>query len=1169
MVNELKQPHPSSAFIMGEQTQKVRQYAIPQSIILSEDPALNRSDQITATAVPKFASFKPKPLSQSSSGGPKGSRDIEEEQKNVLNGSISRRYHSSVGEGQDVHRQSCTEQQDRGGGLTTPPVAPSQVIARAEKDHSNVFQVDRNGDPQNLTYGSLHRSAIPRYRRSGSGDVIGCRIAKIDQRRSTEKKLLLVGYCNDHGTKRDKNALLDAAHSKTRKLRIRSDQVEDTTFTGSAAYVPLRSHRAESRKIGEGRGEADTPSSSDDRKRRHRPFKSRVKDYKASDGDELYLSSKSSGSDYEDGWPQAESGQARNRRAEILKRVEADPSNCDPWLELIDYQESSIRDASWTQPSSMTLAERRSNAEVKLSMYEDALNRSNSIESKEKLVLGMMEEASKIWNVEAVSSKWQDILRTIPGSLSLWTRYLDFRQTAFAQFRYEEIRASFIVSLTSLQNSQKDPTISKTERGTIHNIEVYVIFRLTSFMREAGFCERAVATWQALLEYEIYRPSRFPNYQSDILGGLEPTMLSSFEEFWESEVPRIGDEGAMGWANFDMRQGELPNAAINQRGSLDLSDDVFVSWAALERQKTLQSRHPARTLDDVAENDPYRVVLFSDVRDVLECLPTSSLNPSLLIAGWLAFCHLPPWTQESGVHVSRLWYRDQFYHTETPSQGSSSRARSDPKSPEWPPGWRDISDIPDHYNAEASICHFQISPIDHEPCPESLFSTQVRWFSAFDSTSYKHASQDGSPLQVDVIRRTINNLVEANVENDSLAEYFLAFEFRFFPGAVRKTAKNLIRRRPENLRLYNAYACIEYLLLNISRAEDVIVSAINSSRNLTETSQHDAIYLWRTWVWELVSSGRAKEALERLVAYPDQQINKDGSGHEQDVTENLEVRPAMLLRTQQAISTSRDSFFSLARPLHTFISCDLLILLAYLSNSASLSSALTAFEASLAVLDTRFPSTSPTHELLHQSFVRLLYHHATHAPLFKPADIRERLAASIALFPHNTILLSIYAWNETRFRIDNRVRTIINDVILESTNGDRRTGERGSIIPHFYSLRTEFNRSLMAGSNGNTIRNTFEKAVNDHAAEHCVGLWRLYVLFEKSSGERRKARAVWWRGVQACPWAKALWMMGFQELRDEMSTQELKGLYEMMVEKELRLHVDLIELLENKARTCT
>ena len=199
---------------------------------------------------------------------------------------------------------------------------------------------------------------------------------------------------------------------------------------------------------------------------------------------------------------------------------------------------------------------------------------------------------------------------------------------------------------------------------------------------------------------------------------------------------------------------------------------------------------------------------------------------------------------------------------------------------------------------------------------------------------------------------------------------------------------------------------------------------------------------------------------------------------------------------------------------------------------------------------------------MHQSFARLLYHHATHVPLFKPGFIRESLSTSITLFPHNTILLSIYSWNETRFRIDDRVRTIIKDVVLKSSMDDRREHGRDSVIPHFFSLFTELNRSPVSGSNKYTIRNAFERAVSDPAGAHCAGLWKTYIIFEKTRGDMKKARAIWWRAVQACPWVKELWMMGFREMRNEMNSEELKGLYEIMVEKDLRMHVDLIDLLD-------
>ncbi|KAG7010008.1 DNA repair and recombination protein [Physcia stellaris] len=900
----------------------------------------------------------------------------------------------------------------------------------------------------------------------------------------------------------------------------------------AAAYVPLRPAKARNTTQGE-RGYRVKSPSSDDQRQRHRSLHGRL----GNDGNSSY-GSESSTSDYEDDWPQSAAESPQNKRVELLKIVENDPSNCDAWLKLIDYQDVLIRMGSGSQNLALTRAERQSNAAVKISMYEKALSKAVTMESKETLVIGMMEEGSTIWDSKTLSSKWQGALQTLPGSSRLWTKYLDFRQTDFSNFRYEETRASYIECFLLLRNAEKLPKLTATERYNIQAIYVHVVLRLTLFSREAGYPERAVATWQALLEYEIYRPSSFLTQRMASENDHEKALLTSFEIFWESEVPRIGDDGALGWASFEAGSGAPPQPTIDANTSLASKPDKFGSWANLERQRALDSRVSARTIDDVEENDPYRIVLFSDVRDVLENYPTSLLDRSLLIAGWLAFCHLPPWTRDGESQGTMVLDSAKQFEAH-----------------------RDTSKVYDHSGAEAAHRIFQVSPIDHELSSETLFSTKRDWISAFGTLPHRY-TMDNGPVKVGLLGRTLSALVEAGLGNDTLAEYLLALELQLSPDTVRRIAKKLIKNRPESLRLYNAYACIEYQTMNENRAQNVIVSAINNSRNLGESSQDDAIFLWRTWVWGTLGCRRPKEALERLLAYPDQQVHDNRSAHEMDVDEGLRVRPAVLLRARQALSASLDHFFSLARPVHSFIACDLLIILTYLSNSVSLSSALEAFTASLASLSSYFPSDSPAHELLHQSFAQLLYHHANHVPLFKPATIRETLTASVALFPHNTVLLSVYAWNETRFRVDDRVRTIINDVVLGSTMGDRRKEDKESVIPHYFSLHTELNRSLIAGSNSNTVRNTFEKAISDTAGAHCVGLWKSYVLFEMEEGDLKRARSVWWRGVQACPWAKELWMMGFQELRVGMRDEELKGLYGMMVEKELRMHVDLIELLE-------
>ena len=75
-------------------------------------------------------------------------------------------------------------------------------------------------------------------------------------------------------------------------------------------------------------------------------------------------------------------------------------------------------------------------------------------------------------------------------------------------------------------------------------------------------------------------------------------------------------------------------------------------------------------------------------------------------------------------------------------------------------------------------------------------------------------------------------------------------------------------------------------------------------------------------------------------------------------------------------------------------------------------------------------------------------------------------------------------------------------------------------------------------------------------------MWKLYFLFECERGGLQRARAVFYRAVRACPWAKELYLLAFERLGKEMSIRELKGVFEMVVEKELRVFVGLEEAFE-------
>ena len=271
---------------------------------------------------------------------------------------------------------------------------------------------------------------------------------------------------------------------------------------------------------------------------------------------------------------------------------------------------------------------------------------------------------------------------------------------------------------------------------------------------------------------------------------------------------------------------------------------------------------------------------------------------------------------------------------------------------------------------------------------------------------------------------------------------------------------------------------------------------------------------------------------------------------------------------------------------HAYLTMECLILLSYLTKDRDFHSALQTFETNTKLLSQRGDASTVSQELLHQSISRLMYHHTTHTHAFKPSDNRSLLAKSITQFPHNTIFLSLYAWNESRFRIHDRLRSVLDTVVLSPSSLSLSSAdtdiEDESIITHYFAIQTEMHRSAQSqdgtgssssNSNAHTIRAALERALQSRVGEHCPGLWKTYFHFEHGRGDLKRAKAVFHRAVKACPWVKELYLLPFKYLhrdsrgrgqKEGMSDAEVKGVYDSMVARELRVHVDLEEWMDEK-----
>ncbi len=75
-------------------------------------------------------------------------------------------------------------------------------------------------------------------------------------------------------------------------------------------------------------------------------------------------------------------------------------------------------------------------------------------------------------------------------------------------------------------------------------------------------------------------------------------------------------------------------------------------------------------------------------------------------------------------------------------------------------------------------------------------------------------------------------------------------------------------------------------------------------------------------------------------------------------------------------------------------------------------------------------------------------------------------------------------------------------------------------------------------------------------------LWIEYIRFCHGRKElRNKAKGAFHRAIAACPWSKALYMEAFGTLINDMSSSELKAVFQTITTKGLRVHVDMDEFI--------
>lgn len=1021
--------------------------------------------------VPKFASFRPKPKEISE---PAKSQDEPERNESSKLREKSEKHKISA-------RRDKTDRSERSSKDDSSRSAHDKRSHGSGKVQPKLYFIDRKGDPANLTYGSLYRFDVPPYRRYGYGNILGLDTdVKIDRDLSTDKAIVTSGPRSQR-----RERLLTSKRSKEIDGKLRLVKTETTSeIEKEADFIPVTKKRKREPGL-------DAPEDT-------------YHDIEGGNVDEMRFDSDI---ESESGTDSNETNEVTQKNSTLIQTTRSDPHNLQAWLELANHQEAMMR---LGRASELSDLDRRHLAEVRVSTYEEAIQKiGDNQNSQIKLHLGLMAEATRAWNETKLQKIWLEILATFPQSAELWLQYLDFVQGGFSGFKYEQCRVTFHRSLKALS----------TARLPLETV-LHILVRLTCLIRGTGYQELAVAIWQALLEFHLMRPE------------ITTDALALFEEFWDSEVARIGEVDAKGWRSFTPENPSNSTPATISLKTRNMSISVFEDFRVRELEHIEKLRYPGRTTDETGDEDPFHLILFSDIEEYLRVLPHDT-PPNLIVEAYLCFAGMPRLPQlNSG---QRSWYSDpflQFHH---------------------------LSHIEEHgitSQFSKTLQKFMDCPGQYQRTIELLFDHGFP------------KSTDG--MDLNFTRLVLKLLAVSLAGGEEFGEYLLAYELAYFPAEAFKTAKQLLKARPTNLRLYNAYGLVESRRGNSVKADQVFSAALAMQKDVGTFATLGSLQLFNSWVWEALHRVDKTVALWRLVS---------PQGIIQTSNQSVGPEQASILRARtNLIETKERALLGRDYP-SAVLSTSLVALLAYLpTDHGKPEVALAAFETLSDWLVKQGLSHSPAAELHAQSIAQFLSYHATSAPIVKPALLRNVLEPLIAQFNHNTILLSLYATNEARFSIDDRVRGLIQ-------HNDLGTSKSTSITDWFFAIHYEMVRGEIAGSTSHSVRALFRKAEDDVGA-YCPALWRSHVLYELGEARKerekrppkksrrdekkkakeetrleesyRRLKETFFRGMTHLPWCKDYMMLAFTHLKDEvLAEEELAKLHNVMVEKELRIYVDI------------
>ncbi|RUS78263.1 hypothetical protein EGW08_013979 [Elysia chlorotica] len=846
------------------------------------------------------------------------------------------------------------------------------------------------------------------------------------------------------------------------------------------------------------------------------------------------------------------------------QRTRNEPQNVRLWLEFVAFQDvvaqrEKTKAAGLSQTLSLGEMYRptKSVIEKKLAILEKAVE---SNPSSLELKLAQLALYQDIWETDKLEKAWEDLLFVHSGKADLWREYLARQQCSSLQgFTVSRVVKRFHKCFQTLASVMDGQVKVIQKASDIEEQTIGIFSQYCSFLHMSGYTERAVATFQALIEFNLHCPSSL-NLTSTRDRAVQ------FEKFWESSTPRFGEEGAKGWTKW----AEQKSKGIQQSVSfVDVSteeeEDAIIleqlprsqTWIKMEKLRENSHILPWRpdALKDETEDsaeDPERLVLFDDVAPTLFRL-TKSESCLRIVCLFLKFLGMPSatlneriqqWEQEKGGSKFEQYLGIKVSQFPQLSQCNSA------------------NDMEKELPVQKQLLVLLNNAVKQA---ESYFSLSNRTFFTLlrlDCNILEHGA------------KTVSEVPSSGVKD------------------IKKFGKNLLKesQNRNNLILWDTYirllwACSDKIAETVSMVETALGMFMGTHNTTDPEKKYGVCCLCLTYCQILLNfeplehieaslrrsaptQHDKRQVMRCLGALVENKVFKPGSA--------TEISPAYILKIRSLFHKCISDYAYKLQMTNSNI-CQLFCILTdcfalFEYCASNFKKASDSYESARLIIQKNEQDNSNLHGL--SSITRKNLHlrqlsftmNMLQISIIPIETVRKVINNGLTEFPECSKLLEAFIKLEERSHIAGRLRQFYYRSLRNATDLSVPLFAVVSEMKRHEKIvaTTSIDHDIAAASSTESndtgivhrLRSVFETVLSLSVSNHSPLLWRLYLYFEFKYGSETKAKGILYRALQSCPWAKCIFMDGISLFGDS----ELQEMTDLMTEEEIRVRMPYEEL---------